>query len=145
MDSLDTFLSPNAFNSLLYWTIAVAATAWYAYIYGFPKMPDEENSGKKAYLFVLTFCTPIFVGIGIGAAAYYILYGLSVLFMASIAYIVALLLVVSLFYVTWFLIRLYFKPLKKINPALRTTSMIFSLIIALGFLILSLYVLIIRM
>jgi hypothetical protein len=145
MDSLDTFLSPNAFNSLLYWTIAVAATAWYSYFYGFPKIQGEESSGKKTYLLVLTFLTPIFVGIGIGVLAYYILYGLSVLFMASICYIVALLLVVSLFYVTWFLIRLYFKPSEKINPTLRITAMIFSLIIAFGLLILSLYILIIRM
>lgn len=144
MDSLDTFLDPNAFKSLLCWTIVIAATAWYAYFYGFPKTQDEEDSGKKTYPVALAFFTPIFVGIGIGVVAYYMLYALSVLFMASIGYIVALLLVASLFYVTWLLIRLYFKPNEKINPTLRKTTMVFSLMVAFGLLLLSLYILLFR-
>lgn len=147
MESLDTFLDQNAFKSLLYWTVVIVATAWYSYFYGFPKTQNEDGSGKKAYPVLLALSTPVFIGIGIGVIIYYILYALSVLFMASIGYIVALLLVVSLFYVTWFLIGLYFKPDKPekiISPTLRKTIMGFSLIVAFGLLILSFYILLFR-
>jgi hypothetical protein len=144
MDSLDTFLDQNAFTSLLYWIIAVVSTAWYAYSCGFPKTQAEEGSDKTTCPVMLAFFTPIFVGIGIGVVVYYMLYALSVLFMASIGYIVALLLIASLFYATWFHINLYFKPCKKMNPALRKTAMGFSLVIAFGLLLLSLYIFLFR-
>lgn len=145
MDSLHTFLSPNAFGSLLYWTIVVAATACYSYLYGSTKTQAVARADQKAYPVLLSFFTPIFVGIGAGVVAYYILYALSVLFMASIGYIVALLLVVSLFYVTWFLIGLYFKPVKTMSPAMQKTVIGFSFVISFVLLILSLYILIFRM
>ncbi|MDR0738011.1 MAG: hypothetical protein LBF39_02945 [Prevotellaceae bacterium] len=144
MDSLDTFLDQNAFNSLLYWTIVIVATAWYSYFYGFPKTQDVDGAGKGTYPVLFALSTPVFIGVGIGVVIYYILYALSVLFLASIGYIVTLLLIVSLFYVTWFLIGLYFKPDEKISPTLQKTIMSFSLIVAFGFLLLSLYVLLFR-
>jgi hypothetical protein len=145
MDSLNTFLSQNAFTSLLYWIIVVASTAWYTYFYGFPKTQPEENSNKKVYPVVLAFFTPILVGMGIGVVVYYILYALSVLFMASIGYIITLLLVASLVYTTWFLIGLYFKPNKKMSPVLRQAAMYFSLIVAFGLLLLSIHLFFFRM
>ncbi|MDR2448473.1 MAG: hypothetical protein LBD52_00750 [Prevotellaceae bacterium] len=147
MDSLDTFLDQNAFNSLLYWTIAVIAMAWYSYFYGLPKTQNEDGTGKKTYPILLALFTPVFIGVGIGVIIYYILYALSALFLAFIGYIVAILLVVSLFYVTWFLIGLYFKPDKPgkmISPTLRKTIMSFSFIIAFGLLLLSFYMLLFR-
>jgi hypothetical protein len=123
----------------------VASTAGYAYFYGFPKTQPEENTDKKVYPVMLAFFTPIFIGIGIGVIVYYIIYALSALFMASIGYIVTLLLVVSLFYVTWFLIGLYFKPNNKMSPELRQAAIYFSLITALGLLILSLHLFLFRM
>jgi hypothetical protein len=145
MDSLDTFLSQNAFTSLLYWIIVVASTAWYTYFYGFPKTQQKENTDKKVYPVALAFFTPILIGIGVGVVVYYILYALSVLFMASISYIVTLLLVVSLFYTTWFLIGLYFKPNSKMSPTLRQAAICFSFITAFGLLVLSLHLFFFRM
>jgi hypothetical protein len=134
MDAYGVFLSRNVFGSLLYWILAVSSAAYYIYIRGFPKI----------HSFFYAFFMPLFVGYGIAAMVYYMLYVLSAYFMVAVGYIVILLLVLSLFYTTWFLITLYFSRGKRLNPALRKSVMAVSLVTSFGLLILSLCTLLIK-
>jgi hypothetical protein len=145
MDSYGIFLPRNAFSSLLYWFFSVSSTACYIYIRGFPTIRSTKGKGKPFRVFIYAFFMPLFIGYGISLIIYYVLYALSTLSMAATGYIVILLLVMSLFYTVWFLINLYFINLnKRLNPILRKSVMIVSLVTSFVLLILSLCTLLIR-
>jgi hypothetical protein len=137
--SLETFLGSNAFSSILYWLISLAATVWYIYRYGFPKTQKAEDLGEKTYSVLLALFIPLLIGMGIGLIVYYIIYGLSILFMAAIGYIIAILLVVDIFYGIRFLIKVYFKP-GEISKYVQWGAIVISLLIAIVLLILAIYV-----
>jgi hypothetical protein len=144
MDSFSVFLPRNVFSSLLYWILAVSSTTCYTYIYGFPKTRLVEESGKKKHSLTYAFFMPLLIGYGVGIVVYYMLRALSTLCMSAIGYIVVALLAMSLFYTTWFLINLYFKLGKRLNPALRKSVITVSLVWSFGLLLLSLFAFLIR-
>jgi hypothetical protein len=144
MDSFGVFLPQNVFCSLLYWIIAVSSTTCYTYIYGFPKTLIVEGSREKNHSLTYAFFMPLLIGYGVGVVVYYMLRVLSALCMPAIGYVVVTLLIMSLFYTTWFLINLYFKQGKRLNPALRKSVIAVSLVWSFGLLLLSLFAFLIR-
>jgi hypothetical protein len=137
----ETFLTPNAFSSMLYWIMSFIAAIWYVYIYGFPKtLLRVDAPGEKTYFFLLSIFLPLLIGMGIGFVLYYTLFGLSVLFIATFGYLVAVLLVAGIFYMVRLLINLHFKP-KELKPFLQNVVIWLSLAVSFGLLVVALFVL----
>ncbi len=104
------FLNANAFGTLIYWLLTIVGAVWYLYRFGFPKAMDNNGQGEKTFQVLLSIFVPLLVGMGIALAIYYLLFGLAILLLASLGYIVTVALVVGLFFGIRFLINIYFNP-----------------------------------
>ncbi len=135
--SYETSLPVSFFMSPIFWVIATAVTIWYIYEFGFPRTKNRNTDGSgKTILATLSMFVPFFVGFIVGLAAYYLLYWLSVLFMASIGYILIAAIIALAIFVTIFLSRLVFKPKED---RYRQLFLFLSLLGAIALLILSIW------
>ncbi len=131
------FMKSNAFGSLIYWILTISGGIWYVYRFGFPKARKAPDEGEKTYLVLLSVFVPLLIGMGMALVVYYAFYGLLLLLMASLGYVVTVALIAGLFFAVRFLINLYFKPTD--NNTQQTWLVILSLLLSIGLLIIAFY------
>ncbi len=129
-------LNPNAFSSYIYWILVLAGTGWYIYKFGFPRS-KQSGEGEQTYITLLSISVPLLVGMGLALVAYYVFYGLAILFLAALGYIITLAIVVGMIFAVRFLIDLYFKS--HASTPRQTWAMMLSLIASIALLLLALY------
>ena len=131
------FLNPNAFRTLIYWILVIVGAMWYVYRFGFPRAKANKGAGEEIFQLLLSLFVPLLIGAGLALAVYYAFYGLAILLLASLGYIVAAALIISMFFAVRFLIDIYFKP-KAENKNQQIWMVLLSLLISIVLLVFAL-------
>ncbi len=105
-----SFLNANAFKSMTFWVLTIFCAMWYHYRFGTKIATSDKETGEKTVAVLFSVFIPLLVGMGMALVGYYLFYGLALLVMVSLGYIVIAALVIGMLFAVRFLINLYFKP-----------------------------------
>ncbi len=108
-----SFLNANAFKSMTFWVLTIFCAMWYHYRFGTPAAKPDEQTGKKTLRILASIFIPLLVSIGIILVVYYIFYGLALLVLISLGYLVTASLILGILFTLRFLVDIYFYPTKE--------------------------------